>query len=190
MIKVGKDDGGGMMYSNVSDLPRLNWHEAFMAIACVYAMRSPDSSTRHGCVIVNRDNVPVGCGYNGFPKGGKNDDVYDTGRPGKYRVTAHSELNALLNRSINCTGGTAYITGKPCCGCMVAMIQGGVANVIYGKIGSHCVNDEDWSATQLMADNCGIRLIEYSVAGDNQLEPFMALNVTNEYLRLKGWMDK
>jgi len=70
---------------------------------------------------------------------------------------------------------------------MVAMIQGGVSNVIYGKIGSHCVSDEDWSATQLMADNCGIRLIEYPILADNQMKPPRALQITSEYLKLKGW---
>lgn len=165
----------------VSHLPRLSWQEVFMAMACVYAMRSPDGSTRHGCIIINRENVPVGFGYNGFPKGGKNDDIYDKGRPGKYKVIAHSELNALLNRSLNDSGGTVYVTGKPCCGCMVAMIQGGIKTVVYGKIGSHCVSEEDWTTTQLMAENCGITLVEY------QLDPQKALLVTGEYLRLKGW---
>ncbi len=173
------------IYNSVSELPRLNWHETFMAIACVYAMRSPDPSTKHGCVIVNHENVLVGCGYNGFPKGGKNDDVYDKERPGKYRVIAHSELNALLNRSINCAGGTAYITGKPCCGCMVAMIQGGVKHIIYGQIGSHCVSDEDWVATQLMAENCNIHISEWPAS----MHPSKSLHVTNEYLRLKGWTE-
>ena len=162
-------------------LPRLNWHEAFMAMACVYAMRSPDISTRHGCIIVNSENVPVGFGYNGFPKGGRNDSLYDRDRPGKYRFFAHAELNALLNRSLNDSGGTVYVTGRPCCGCMIAMIQGGIKTIYYGKIGSHCVNEEDWNATQLMAENCGVTLIECP------LDPMKALDITKQYLETKGW---
>jgi len=72
----------------VAHMPRISWDEVFMAMACVYAMRSPDPSTRHGCVVV-KDNVPVGFGYNGFPKGGKDDSIYPMTRPGKYTFLAH-----------------------------------------------------------------------------------------------------
>ena len=169
----------------LSHLSRVLWDEVFMAMACVYAMRSPDNATRHGCIIVDANNVPIGFGYNGFPKGGKNDGIYPRTRPGKYTVIAHSELNSLLNRSLNTQGGTAYITGRPCSQCMIAMIQGGIKKIVYGKIGSHCVDQKDWDTVLLMAKNCNINVVEYT----GEL-PYNVLSSTQEYLKLKGWISE
>ena len=165
-------------------LPRLSWDETFMAMACVYCMRSPDPHTRHGCVIVD-GNIPVGFGYNGFPKGGKNDKIYPLTRPAKYRSLAHSELNSLMNRTLNTAGSTVYVTGHPCSGCIIAMIQGGIKKIIYGNIGSHCVDEEDRKATYMMVGNCDISLQKYD---GKARQPYDALGLTQLYLKSKGWM--
>lgn len=170
-------------YKDVSEIPRTEWDEVFMAMVSVYATRSPDKSTKHGCVVV-KNNIPVGWGYNGFPKGGKDDSIYPTTRPHKYPFMSHSEPNALSNRTINEDGCTAYVTGKPCSGCVLRMIQDGVVRVVYGQIGSNIVTDEDWKASRLMANNCGVELVEFS---HNTRQPREVLHITDEYLRLKGW---
>ena len=40
-----------------------------MQIARLIAMRSKDPNTQAGAVIVDENNVIVGLGYNGFPRG-------------------------------------------------------------------------------------------------------------------------
>lgn len=169
-------------YLDVSQIPRSTWDEAHMSVAIMYALRSPDPSTKHGCVIVDENNIPLGFGYNGFPKGSKDNSRYPTTRPEKYKTLPHSELNALLNRTLNSPGGIVYVTGQPCSGCMVAMNQGGVKKVIYGKIGSHCVDDSDWAITKMVAENCGIELIPYQGA-----YPGVVFSRGQCYLDLKGW---
>jgi len=161
---------------------RPNWDEIYMTLALIYSSRSPDPSTRHGCVIVSSDNRPIAFGYNGFPKGSKDNSLYPLTRPEKYAFISHSEIGALSNRTLNTEGCTAYVTGKPCSKCMVSMVQGGIKKIVYGNIGSHCVAEEDWNATLLIAENCGISLAKYD--GCNPVDIF---NKVGEYLEIKGW---
>jgi len=82
-------------------LPRkaISWDECFMQMSHVIAERSKDPSTHTGAVIVTKDNVVVGVGYNGFPRGIKNSDLpWD--REGdfentKYAYVCHAEENAI-----------------------------------------------------------------------------------------------
>ena len=62
---------------------RPNWDEYFMGMAHYASIRSHDSQTKVGCVIVGSPNVVVGIGYNGFCSGVKEDDLPTT-RPDKY----------------------------------------------------------------------------------------------------------
>ena len=79
----------------------INWDEYFMGVALLSAKRSKDPSTQVGACIVNADNVIVGTGYNGFPKG-CSDETFPWERSGnfletKYPYVCHAELNAILN---------------------------------------------------------------------------------------------
>lgn len=168
--------------NHTSHLERPSWDELYMTLACVYAMRSPDPATRHGAVIVSSDNRPIAFGYNGHPKGGRDDSVYPTTRPEKYKTVCHSELNALLNRTMNAEGGTVYVTGPPCSACVIAMIQGGIKKIVYGQIQSTCVDRDDWEMVLLMAENCDIELCSYE--GEC---PRDVLDNAKEYLFLKKW---
>ena len=44
-----------------------------MRMAHIIAERSKDPSTQAGAVLATKDNVVVGIGYNGFPRGIDND---------------------------------------------------------------------------------------------------------------------
>jgi len=48
---------------------RLSWDDCFMKIAHIIADRSQDPSTQAGSVVVNENNVVLGMGYNGWPRG-------------------------------------------------------------------------------------------------------------------------
>ena len=75
-------------------------------------------------------------GYNGFPKG-CDDDEYPWNREGdlcdsKYAYVTHSELNAILNyRGGSLEGTKLYVTLFPCNECAKAIIQAGIAELVY-----------------------------------------------------------
>ena len=53
----------------------ISWDECFMRMAHVIAERSKDPSTQAGAVITTQNNVVIGMGYNGFPRGIDNDKL-------------------------------------------------------------------------------------------------------------------
>jgi len=114
-------------------MERISWDDYFMVMAFWVSRRSPDESTKCGCVLVNKNNQIVGLGYNGYPRKVDETKMPKT-RPEKYPPILHSEENAILNCSSNLEGATAYITGPPCTHCWAHIIQKGIKRVVYGPI--------------------------------------------------------
>lgn len=117
----------------------LEWHEYFMASACLIAKRSKDPVTRVGAVIVNEDKKIVGTGYNGMPRG-CSDDVFPWGKNttgesdlnSKYLYVCHAEMNAILNKnSADTKNCIIYTSLFPCNECAKIIIQSGIKEVIY-----------------------------------------------------------
>ena len=114
----------------------ISWDEYFMGVAQLAAMRSKDPSTQVGCCIVDEQNRILSTGYNGFPQG-CDDDEFPWGRDEsqgetKYPFVVHGELNAILNnRGKSLQGSRLYVGLFPCNECAKAIIQAGVAEVIY-----------------------------------------------------------
>ena len=73
-----------------------SWDNYFLGQALLLSQRSPDIQTKCGCVIVNKNNQVIGQGYNGFPRGLKDDELPNT-RPDKYPWMIHAEVNSILN---------------------------------------------------------------------------------------------
>ena len=59
----------------------ISWDEYFMGVALLSAKRSKDPNTQVGACLVNEDKRIIGIGYNGFPRGCK-DDEFPWGRDG------------------------------------------------------------------------------------------------------------
>jgi dCMP deaminase len=115
------------------NMERPNWDNYFLSIAFIVSARSRDQETKHGTVIVDKNNLILGTGYNSFIKG-VDDTSLPSFRPNKYPYIIHSELNAILNckvipREVQ-GGGKAYVTGRCCNHCLQSLIQSGV-NDIY-----------------------------------------------------------
>lgn len=116
----------------------ISWDEYFMGVAYMSAMRSKDPNTQVGACIVNKDNKILSMGYNGLPRGCSDND-YPWNRDGdplenKYFYATHSELNAILNYKGGSLEGTKmYVTLFPCNECAKAIIQSGIAEVIYAS---------------------------------------------------------
>ncbi len=113
----------------------LSWDQYFMSVAHLSALRSKDPNTQVGACIVNEDNVIVGMGYNGLPKG-CSDDEFPWGNVGealdtKYAFVVHAELNAILNSYTSLKGCTIYVSLFPCNECAKAIIQSGISTIVY-----------------------------------------------------------
>ncbi len=114
----------------------ISWDEYFMGVALLSAQRSKDPSTQVGACIVNDKNKIVGAGYNGLPIG-CNDDDFPWAKEGdfldtKYPFICHAELNAILNNiGMDLKGCKIYTALFPCNECAKAIIQSGIAEVIY-----------------------------------------------------------
>ena len=77
---------------------RPNWDEYFLEIAIVVAKRSPDQSTKVGCVLVGEGHELLSTGYNGFIRGADDDNEDWHERPKKYDVSRHeAAAKALLD---------------------------------------------------------------------------------------------
>lgn len=134
-------DNVGVATRTDGTLDRPDWDSWFITLCFVIAQRSLDKDTKHGAILCNNEHQILGVGYNGFPRGG-NDCSLPMSRPLKYEYMVHAESNCILNSQnlMIHRDSTMYITGMPCSGCMLQMIQVGVKNVVYGPVTSTCVN--------------------------------------------------
>lgn len=114
----------------------MDWNEYYFSLIDVVKTKSKDPSTKVGAVIVGKNNEIRSLGFNGFPRGVKDDikevpDRYE--RPLKYTLTSHGELNALTNAArigVPLDGCTIYVPWIPCCECTKAIIQCGISRII------------------------------------------------------------
>lgn len=142
----------------------ISWDECFMRIAKTIALRSKDPSTQAGAVIVTKDNVPVGLGYNGLPRGLKNED-FPWNREGdfldvKYTYVCHAEENAIFNSNNTTKDCKIYATLFPCNECAKSIIQNGIKEVIFESDKYH--DEKIWIASRKMFDAAGITYRQYS----------------------------
>jgi dCMP deaminase len=138
----------------------ISWDEYFMGVALLSAKRSKDPSTQVGACIVNEKNKIVGAGYNGLPIGcddddfpwEKNGDFLQT----KYPYICHAELNAILNNiGMDLKGCKIYTALFPCNECSKAIIQSGIAEVIY--LSDKYEGNDIFKASKFMLDKAGIK---------------------------------
>ena len=120
---------------------RASWDGYFLGLAEHVATRTTCLRRRVGCVMVRGKRV-LATGYNGAPSGAPHcTDVgcAREGLPSGERLdlcrAVHAEANALAQAArfgISLEGATAYVTIRPCAGCMRLLIQAGVERVVFG----------------------------------------------------------
>jgi len=141
----------------------ISWDECFMRMAHVISQRSKDPSTQAGSVIVDQNQVVIGMGYNGFPRG-VDSDKFPWDREGsfldtKYAYVCHSEENAIYNSSQLPKGCKIYCTLFPCNECAKAIIQNHIVEIIFESDKYH---DQDvWVASRKMFDAAGVKYRQY-----------------------------
>lgn len=124
------------------------WGNRFMQLAELVASWSKDPSTRVGAVIVDDNKIVRGLGFNGFPRGVRDEPERYACREIKYKLIVHAEPNALLNANGNIRGCTLYCTKHPCSACAALVIQAGIRAVVCPDGG-----DERWAEDQTLARN-------------------------------------
>ncbi|CAM8878342.1 unnamed protein product [Rhodiola kirilowii] len=143
----------------------LSWDDYFMAIAFLSAQRSKDPRRQVGACLVNQNDVILGIGYNGFPRGCSDDKLpwakkSKRGDPleTKYPYVCHAEVNAILNTNhASATGQRLYVTMFPCNECAKLIIQSGVSEVIY-FIDKGKSSDVPYVASRKLLSMAGIRV--------------------------------
>ncbi len=106
------------------------WDLNFLKLSKTVASFSKDPSTQVGAVIVDDDKRVISIGYNGFPKGVKDDNRLDN-RELKYEMIVHAEANALLFANAPVKGCTIYTWPfQPCSRCASLIIQAGIRRVV------------------------------------------------------------
>lgn len=72
-------------------------------------------------------------------------------------ISIHAEANALLYSYADREGGTLFVNGPPCFGCMKQIVNSGISQVV-------CLRDESYanfSEVREYAKTCGVRVIEF-----------------------------
>lgn len=141
----------------------ISWDECFMRMAHVIAERSKDPSTQAGAVIADQNNIVVGLGYNGMPRGVE-PDKFPWDREGKlsdtkYAYVCHAEENAIYNSNKSTHSCKIYTTLFPCNECAKTIIQNGITEVIFESDKYH--DDDIWIASRKMLEAAGIKYRQY-----------------------------
>lgn len=145
-------------------MEKIDWDSLFMNMVYLTAMKSKDESTHVGAVIVGPDNEVRSVGFNSFPRGINDGVPGRQQRPEKYHWMAHAEVNSVFNAAMAGTavkGCKMYTNGVPCTGCVHAVINAGIKEVIVDKSwndGNYNQWKEQAERTMVMFEEAGVKL--------------------------------
>lgn len=142
-------------------------YKYWMGIAEAVSLRSHDTETKVGAILVKNDTgMVIASGHNGFVRGAP-DDKLPTVRPEKYRFMVHAEENLLAHCSRNgiaVDNCTLIITLSPCQKCLRLMWQAGITEVICRDIyRDHTIDMEDLDIEQELTEE-GYHKLKYKVS--------------------------
>ena len=111
------------------------WDQRFMLLAHHLAGWSKEKGRRVGAVIVGPDNEVRSTGFNGFPRGVRDDieERHSRETGAKYVWSCHAEQNAIFNAArigISLNGSRIYVPWFPCVECTKAIIQSGISELV------------------------------------------------------------
>ena len=111
------------------------WDLRYYELARHISEWSKDPSTKCGAVAVGRYGQILSTGYNGFPRGIKDDPERLEDRSTKYETIIHAEMNCIYNAAlsgISLKGSTLYVYGLPICSqCGLGIIQSQIKKVVF-----------------------------------------------------------
>ena len=128
--EIGYDYGSGERLQAQEQ----KWDLRFLELARHVSEWSKDPSTKVGAVITRPDRSIASLGYNGFPRGMRDDAALYKDRDKKLSRVVHAELNAILNAREPLHGYTLYVWppgyGPTCDRCAAHVIQAGIKRVV------------------------------------------------------------
>ena len=113
---------------------RPDWDSYFLKIANAVSERSTCDRAFVGCVLVLEKRI-LTTGFNGSPTGLPHCD--ESGHlmiDGHCVRTIHAETNAIIQAALHgvtTKGATCYVTHFPCINCTKALINAGIARLVY-----------------------------------------------------------
>ncbi len=127
---------------------RPTWTVYGLALAKTVALRADCSRAQHGAVILDLNHRIAGAGYNGYPSGvpgclsggcPRGSVPYEELPPrspyheGIGRCDAvHAEANCIMDAPPwRREGGTIFVTGQPCHGCLVLIKGSGLVRAVW-----------------------------------------------------------
>ncbi len=146
----------------------ISWDECFMRMALLIAQRSKDPQTQSGAVIADTNNIVIGMGYNGFPRGIAS-DALPWKRHGdspltselKHGYMVHAEENAVYNTNVKPNGARLYCTLYPCNECAKTLIQVGIKEIVYLSDKYH--ERDEWLASRRLFELAGVSTRQYEL---------------------------
>ena len=138
---------------------RPSWDQIWIDFVYSISSRSVDPRHQVGAVVVTDANTQVlAIGYNGNYTGGPND--VESLVPGESGMI-HAEINALLKMDYNNPKKKImYVTLSPCRMCAKAIVNSGIAKVIYSE------EYRDISSLEIL-QNAGIEVIKFNSKDHN-----------------------
>jgi len=131
---------------------------------------SKDQSKQIGVVAIGKNNNVLATGYNGFPRGIKDDHRLND-RETKYKYVVHGEMNCIYNACLNgisLDGAKLYVYGLPVCSeCCKGIIQVGIRTVI-AEVPKNL--PEYWKESTKLAkdilEEAGVIYLQYEMEGE------------------------
>jgi dCMP deaminase len=138
-----------------------------MLLAHHLASWSIEKGRRVGAVIVGPDNEVRSTGFNGLPRGVRDDleERHSRVTGAKYIWSCHAEQNAIFNAArvgVALKGCTIYVPWFPCVECTKAIIQSGLTELVAyapDRPNSNWAEDFSISSQMLQEANIEVRLI-------------------------------
>jgi dCMP deaminase len=113
---------------------RPEWDSYFLKIASAVSERSTCDRAFVGCVLVREKRI-LTTGFNGSPSGQPHcDEAGHLMVEGHCVRTIHAEMNAIIQAAlhgVSTKGATCYVTHFPCINCTKALINAGIARLVY-----------------------------------------------------------
>lgn len=141
---------------------RPSWTDYYLNLAYEISKRSIDPRKKHGCILTNPQNRPIGQGYNSLPAGFEH-SAFPLDSPSKNKFIIHAEQNALDNRTVDVWSlpyVIAYVTGRPCPQCLCRLANNNVKYVIVSYGNSYSMMDDDYEDFKLVLEQSKILYCE------------------------------
>jgi len=144
------------------------WDRRFLGLAAYLAQWSKDPSTKVGAVIVRPDKTVASLGFNGFPRGAKDDEALYADREWKYAHIIHGEVNATVHAREPVAGYALFTWPMmPCIRCAPIIIQAGIRLFVCPHASEDALSRRwgDDGAREYIQE-CGGRVLEIGVPKD------------------------